>query len=143
MQEVSKYVSNCVTGYFCFIPKCFGSDSLWFENCSDIQCDDNDDDNKKNNNKYLSNNIVYFLVECCELVIGNEWNEHKLHKYSETNVMLFLFSLLRRVSTCFEHYLLILRRRYTNGTWYVASVLCQLTVSGLEFHLKTWCSQLT
>jgi hypothetical protein len=28
-----------------------------------------------------------------------------------------------RVSTCFEHYLLILRRRSTSGTWYVASVL--------------------
>src|SRR5215510_4853481 len=32
-------------------------------------------------------------------------------------------------STCFEHYLLILRRRYTNGTWYIACVLCQLVMS--------------
>jgi hypothetical protein len=29
-------------------------------------------------------------------------------------------------STCFEHYLLILRRRFTNGTWYIACVLCQM-----------------
>jgi hypothetical protein len=28
--------------------------------------------------------------------------------------------------TCFELYLLILRRSYTNGTWYIACVLCQL-----------------
>jgi hypothetical protein len=27
-----------------------------------------------------------------------------------------------RTSTCFEHYLLILRRRYTNGIWYTACV---------------------
>jgi hypothetical protein len=31
-----------------------------------------------------------------------------------------------RTSTCFEHYLLILRRRYINGTWYIACVLRQL-----------------
>jgi hypothetical protein len=28
-----------------------------------------------------------------------------------------------RASTCFEHYLLILRRCYTNGSWYIACVL--------------------
>jgi hypothetical protein len=27
-----------------------------------------------------------------------------------------------KVSTCFEHYLLTLRRRYTNGIWYIAFV---------------------
>jgi hypothetical protein len=39
-----------------------------------------------------------------------------------------------RASTCFEHYLLILRRCWTNGTWYIACVLCQLAVSRLQFH---------
>jgi hypothetical protein len=39
--------------------------------------------------------------------------------------------------TCFEHYLLILRRRYTNGTWYIACVLCQLAAPGLE-ELQSW-----
>jgi hypothetical protein len=58
-----------------------------------------------------------------------------LYQYSETNVMHFLFNLLRiRVSTCFAHYLLILRRRYKNATWRMACVLCQLAVPGLEFH---------
>jgi hypothetical protein len=33
------------------------------------------------------------------------------------------------VSTCFEHYLLILRRRSTNGTSYIACVLCQVAVT--------------
>jgi hypothetical protein len=37
-----------------------------------------------------------------------------------------------RTSTCFEHYLLILRKRYTNDTWYIACVLCQLTATPPE-----------
>jgi hypothetical protein len=36
----------------------------------------------------------------------------------------------------FEHYLLILRRRRTNGSWYIAGVLCQLAAPGLEFHAR-------
>jgi hypothetical protein len=39
-------------------------------------------------------------------------------------------------STCFERYLLILRKRYTSGTWYTACVLCQLAAAGSS------CSQL-
>jgi hypothetical protein len=39
-------------------------------------------------------------------------------------------------STCFQHYLLILRRRCTNGTWYIAWVLCQLATSGLEWNAR-------
>jgi hypothetical protein len=31
-----------------------------------------------------------------------------------------------RASTFFDHSLLILGRRFTNGTWYIACVLCQL-----------------
>jgi hypothetical protein len=41
-----------------------------------------------------------------------------------------------RASKCFEHYFLILRRRYTNGIWYTACVLCQLAAPGLEWD---WC----
>jgi hypothetical protein len=37
-------------------------------------------------------------------------------------------------STCFEHYLLIFRRNSTNGTWYIAYVLCQLAAPGLEWN---------
>jgi hypothetical protein len=29
-------------------------------------------------------------------------------------------------SICFEHYLVIFRRRYTNKNWYIACVLCLL-----------------
>jgi hypothetical protein len=84
-------------------------------------------------------------------------------QYSETNVMHFLFNLLRmkglymfrallahpqealhvwhlvycvRVMSVgctriggFEHYLLILRRCYENGTWYITCVLCQLAAT--------------
>jgi hypothetical protein len=36
--------------------------------------------------------------------------------------------------TCFEHYVLILRRRRTNGTWCIACMLCQLAAPGLEWN---------
>jgi hypothetical protein len=55
-----------------------------------------------------------------------------VYQYSETNVMHFLLNLLGiKASKCFEHYLLILRRRYTNDTWYTACVLCQLAAPGV------------
>jgi hypothetical protein len=43
-------------------------------------------------------------------------------------------------SNYFEHYLLILRRCYTNDTLCIACVLCQLAAPGLKWN---WCSQLT
>jgi hypothetical protein len=46
-----------------------------------------------------------------------------------------------RASTCFEHYLLILRRRCTNGTWYISCVLCWLHQDCRK--LQSWFSQLT
>jgi hypothetical protein len=56
---------------------------------------------------------------CCPCIV--------IYQYSETNVMHYLFNLLRiKASTYFEHYLLILRRLYTNGTCSIACVLCQL-----------------
>jgi hypothetical protein len=39
-----------------------------------------------------------------------------------------------RASTRFEHYLLIIRRRYTNVTWYIVCVLCQLAAPGLKWN---------
>jgi hypothetical protein len=36
-------------------------------------------------------------------------------------------------SSYIEHYLLVLRRLCTNGTWYIACVLCLLAAPGLEF----------
>jgi hypothetical protein len=49
------------------------------------------------------------------------------NQYSKTNVMHFLFNLLRiKGLYMLEHYLLILRRYYINGTWYIVCVLCQL-----------------
>jgi uncharacterized membrane protein len=41
-----------------------------------------------------------------------------------THVSLNLVRL--KGSTCFEHYLFIIRRRYTSDIWYIACVLCQL-----------------
>jgi hypothetical protein len=53
---------------------------------------------------------------------------------NKTNVTQFLFNLLRiKALTCFEHYFLILRRRYTNGTWFIACVLCQLAAQGRKW----------
>jgi hypothetical protein len=85
-----------------------------------------------------------------------------VYQYSETNVTYFLFSLLRIKGLymfrallaypqevlhkrhlvhcmrfmsvgCTRVGVLILRRRYTNSTWYIAFVLCQLAAPGLEF----------
>jgi hypothetical protein len=68
------------------------------------------------------------------------WPCIKVYQYSETNVMKF-YSVYweSRACTCFEHYLLILRRRCTSGTWYIACVLCQLAATrvGVELVSKT------
>jgi hypothetical protein len=46
-----------------------------------------------------------------------------------------LFNLLRiKGLYMFRALLLILRRRHTNGTWYIACVLCQLAAPGLEWN---------
>jgi hypothetical protein len=43
-----------------------------------------------------------------------------LFQHCRTNRMHFLYPLYYELtaSTCFEHYLLIIRRRYTNSNWY-------------------------
>jgi hypothetical protein len=42
-----------------------------------------------------------------------------------------------KASTCFEHYLLILRRCYTKVIWYIACVLCELAVVRLQWNSYT------
>jgi hypothetical protein len=47
----------------------------------------------------------------------------RVYQY-KTNVIHFYSVCYKlRTSTCFELYLLIFRRRRTNGTWYIACVL--------------------
>jgi hypothetical protein len=52
--------------------------------------------------------------------------------------MHFLYSIYYELtaSTCFEHYLLIFRRRCTNNNWYFVCMLCLLaaTTIGMERH---------
>jgi hypothetical protein len=66
-------------------------------------------------------------IETRMFTVLKDW----IYQYHRTNVMHFLFSLLRmNASTCFEHYLLIPRRRATSNTWYVACMLCKLAAAG-------------
>jgi hypothetical protein len=58
-----------------------------------------------------------------------------VYQYNETNVKHFSIYWDSKASTCFEHYLLILRRRSTNGIWYIACVYCQLGVTRLKWLL--------
>jgi hypothetical protein len=56
-----------------------------------------------------------------------------VHQYSETNVMHFLFSLLRINGIyMFRALLAHPQEALQSGTWYIACVLCQLAASGLE-----------
>jgi hypothetical protein len=95
--------------------------------------------------------LLHILVKLFGLIIKNKnsvckSSEMYLHvtedkielipQCSETKVMHFLFSLLRIASTCFELYLLILRRHYTSCSWYIACVLCHLAAPGLKFHFN-------
>jgi hypothetical protein len=48
---------------------------------------------------------------------------------------LYSIYLELRASTYFEHYLLILRRRYTNGTWYIICALCKLATPELMWNV--------
>jgi hypothetical protein len=59
-----------------------------------------------------------------------------VYQYSETNVMHFLFSLLRiKGLYMFRALLAHPRRRCTSDTWYIACILCQLAATsiGVEF----------
>jgi hypothetical protein len=55
--------------------------------------------------------------------------------------MHFLYSVYYELTACkcFEHYLLIFRRRFINNSWYIAFVLCRLTATRFGVELQTWC----
>jgi hypothetical protein len=55
----------------------------------------------------------------------------RMYQYSKTKKMHFLYSFYYELtaSTCFEHYLLIFRRRCRNNNWYIACVLCGLAAT--------------
>jgi hypothetical protein len=57
-----------------------------------------------------------------------------LLQYSRTNKMHILYSVYHELTacTCFEHYLLIFSRCYTNNNWYTACVLCLLAATRFE-----------
>jgi ABC-type thiamin/hydroxymethylpyrimidine transport system permease subunit len=60
----------------------------------------------------------------------------KLHQYSKTNVMHFLFSLLGIKSLyMFPASLTHPQEAFTKGTWYIACVLCQLAATRIEVEL--------
>jgi hypothetical protein len=72
------------------------------------------------------------------------------HQFSKTNELQCLYSVYYELtaSTCFEHYLVIFRRRCINNNWYIARVLCRLaaTMVGAEldqFRSKPGSSQKT
>jgi hypothetical protein len=63
--------------------------------------------------------------------VAIRWN----YQYSETNVMYFLFSLLRNKGLCMFRALLAHPQEVLHkGTWYtsIACMLCQLAAPGLE-----------
>jgi hypothetical protein len=79
--------------------------------------------------------FFYFLMNCSlSTYLRNlmfYWPCIVVYQYSKTNVMHFLFNLLRiKGLLCFEHYLLIFRRRCANSTWHIACVLCLLAAPG-------------
>jgi recombinational DNA repair protein (RecF pathway) len=64
-----------------------------------------------------------------------------MHQYSKTNEMQCLYPIYYEltVSTCFEHYLLIFRRRRTDNNWYIAYMLCLLAATGVRVELQPDC----
>jgi hypothetical protein len=73
--------------------------------------------------KCLQNkNILFNLMFCWPCII--------VYQYSKTNVMLFLFNLLRIMGLyVFQALLAHPQKVLTSGTWYIASVLCQLAAT--------------
>jgi hypothetical protein len=61
-----------------------------------------------------------------------------VYQYNEADVMhLDSVYLKLRASTCFAHYLPIFKRHFTNGTWYIACVLCQLAATRVGVDLRS------
>jgi hypothetical protein len=70
-------------------------------------------------------------------VVKSRWKIQAEHKYHEPKWCNFhSIDWESRAFTCFEHYLLILKRSCTNGIWYTACVYCQLALARLQFHCK-------
>jgi hypothetical protein len=84
-------------------------------------------------------NISYIRIFWVFFVISDKRPNVLLHHCSKTNLTQFSFNLLRiKASTCFEHYLLIPRRRYRSGTWYIACVLWRLHQL-VQPTFQVWC----
>jgi hypothetical protein len=60
-----------------------------------------------------------------------------IYQYSKTNKMPFMYSVYYELtaSTCFEHYLLILRRQCTKNNWYSVRMLCLLAATRIGVEL--------
>jgi hypothetical protein len=60
------------------------------------------------------------------------------HRYSETNVMHVLSSLLRiKGLHMLERYLFILRKCCTNGTWYIAPLVKPADITRMQYTLNS------
>jgi hypothetical protein len=61
-----------------------------------------------------------------------------IYKYSRIYKMHCLYSVYCELtaSTCFEHYLLIFRRRCINNNWYTACILCRLAATRVGLELQ-------
>jgi hypothetical protein len=70
------------------------------------------------------------------------WMCNIMYQCSRTNKMQFLFSVKYKLTatTCFQHYLLIIRRRLMYNSWYIACVLCWLAATrvGVPLHFQPW-----
>jgi hypothetical protein len=54
------------------------------------------------------------------------------YQYNRTNKMHYLLSVYLIASTCFERFLLIIRRYCIYNNWYILCILCQLVTSKVE-----------
>jgi hypothetical protein len=101
--------------------------------------------------QYENHHLIYLtsrrVVACCCVLIVNAaasghivkhsgilmfcWPCMVVYQYNETNEMHCMYSIYYELatSTCFEHYVLIFRRRCTNNNWYIACMLCLLVAT--------------
>jgi hypothetical protein len=96
----------------------------------------------------ISNMVVHLDWTCKEYKLLNSlmfcFPCIIVDQYNETNVMHVLFNLLRiNASTCFEHYLHILRRRLHERHLVYCMRVMSVGCTRIEVPLPSWCSQLT
>jgi hypothetical protein len=85
----------------------------------------------------FASGTCYIACVLCQLAApGLEWNSSGGVTQAALVILrvCYVSWLHQDWSGTLKHYLLILRRRSTTGTWYSACVLCQLAAPGLEFH---------